>query len=148
MSEQNINQNATQQRLNANQVLSCVQTLIAENITDGNEVRDILCALAGDILINGFKVERMEGRVVYNQPSGEQIVSLVGITAEVFQKIPVQNLSSVPSQEVGNLPQQPDSTDDGETSPTEHSGRTADGKASLAEQFDRAVMPERGDSQV
>ena len=119
MSEQNSS------KLSAQEVLAAAQRLFAENLTSGEDVRNVLCTLAGDILVNGFKTERMDARISFGNSPEDGIMGIVSISAEVYQKLPV------------TLPQQPDSADDGETSPTEHSGRTADGKASLAEQFDR-----------
>lgn len=72
-----------------NEVLASIQTLIAENLSNGEDVRNVICALAGDLLVNGFKTEHLEGRVAMGIGEGGQLTALVGITVEVFQKVNV-----------------------------------------------------------
>ena len=82
-------QQETKPVLRPNEVLNQIQTLIAENLTNGSEVRDVICALAGDLLINGFKTEQLEGRVAMGINGGTPLTALVDITVEVFQKVSV-----------------------------------------------------------
>lgn len=83
----------TKQVLSPNEVLAGIQTLIAENLSNGEDVRNVICALAGDLLVNGFKTEHLEGRVAMGIGEGGHLTALVGITVEVFQKV---NVTSQP----------------------------------------------------
>lgn len=83
MSEQN------SPKLSAQEVLVAAQHLFAENLTSGEDVRNVLCTLAGDILVNGFQTDRMDARISFGHSPEDGIMGIVSISAEVYQKLPV-----------------------------------------------------------
>ncbi|MEG0207000.1 hypothetical protein [Citrobacter sp.] len=88
------------QRLDANQVLNQAQTLIAQNLSSAEEVRDVVCALVGDILINGFKTEQLTHRIIVNTAEGQPVTAFITLSAELFQKVSIQPVPQPVHEEV------------------------------------------------
>ena len=78
-------------KLNAGEVLAHIQSTIASNLTSGDEVRNVLCGLAADLMLNGFRSEHLEHRLAIGIKDGAALSAFVSINVETFQKVTISH---------------------------------------------------------